>query len=529
MLLAKYSPAGVLINEAMDVFQFRGHTGPYLEPAHGRASLNLAKMLREGLLLPVRSVLHKAKRTNGAARVENIALQGDTQNRRVNVEVVPVKNAKDRWFLVLFEPAAAGGARREKVQSAPAHSPLPIDMQEAQRENTRLRSELAATRDYLQSITEQHEVANEELQAANEEAQSSNEELQSINEELETTKEELQSTNEELTTVNEEMGNRNLELHRLNSDLNNVLNGVQMCIVVLGGDLCIRRFTPLAERVLNLVPTDVGRPITNIRPNFEFPELEKAILEVIHEVRPQERDVKDKSGRWFSLRLLPYKTLENNIEGAVLVLVDIDALKRSEQRIQAALDYAEGMIETMREPLLVLDAKLCIERANRSFYQSFRASPAETEGLPLGDIAGGQWNIPTLIARLREVLAKSLAFNDFEVQRDFARIGHRTMLLNGRPIPKEGAPPERILLAIEDVTERKQLEVLRESEQRFRTLAEALPQLVWTCFPDGTCDYFNAQWADYTGVPVKKLLGLGWRETLHPEDRTAFMIIGAPL
>jgi len=519
MLLAKYAPAGVLVNEALEVLQFRGQTGLYLEHPPGRVSYSLPKMLREGLLLPVRAAIQKARRTAEPVRVESVEFVFDSQTRRTGLEVVPLRNLKERWFLLLFDPVAARGPARHKPERPAAPPPLPPDLQEAQRENARLRNELAATREYLQSITEQYEAANEELQAANEEGQSTNEELQSINEELETTKEELQSTNEELTTVNEEMGNRNLELHRMNSDLNNVLSGVQMCIVVLGGDLCIRRFTPLAERALNLVPSDVGRPITNIRPNFDFPDLEKALLEVINTVRPQEEELQDKDGRWFSLRILPYKTLENKIDGAVLVLVDIDAVKRSEQRVQAALDYAEGMIETVREPLVVLDASLRIERANRSFYQVFRVSPAETRGQLLARIAGGQWNLPALSAQLRDVLTKSAVFNDFEVERDFERIGHRTMLLNGRPIPKEGAPPERILLAIEDVTERKQLEVLRESEQRFRTLAESLPQLVWTSQLDGTCDYFNSKWADYTGVPVADLLGLGWRDTLHPEDR----------
>jgi two-component system CheB/CheR fusion protein len=516
IILAKYAPAGVLVNEGLEVLQFRGHTGLYLEPAQGRASHNLAKMLREGLFLPVRSAIQQARKTGETVRSEDIDFAYDSQSRHATIEVVPLKSLKERWFLVLFEPPVArrpGAEKGEPVQRRPA---LPPNVVAAQREVTRLRNELAATRDYLQQVMEQYGAANEELQSSNEEAQSSNEELQSINEELETTKEELQSTNEELTTVNEEMGNRNLELHRMNSDLHNVLGAVQMCIVVLDAGLCIRRFTPLAERILNLGPTDVGRSIAGVRPNVDVPDLERIIVEVVKEVRPLDREVQDKSGRWFSLRILPYKTVENRIEGAVLVLVDIDALKRSEQRLQGTLHDAEAIIETVREPLVVLDAELKVRRANRAFYQVFRLSPTELEGQKLNELGGGQWNITELTRRLREVLPDQTAFNDFQVEREFERIGRRTMLLNGRPMLGE---PGRILLAIEDITERKQLEVLRESEQRFRTLAEALPQLVWTSVPDGICDYFNSKWADYTGVPVGQLLGLKWRETIHAEDR----------
>jgi two-component system CheB/CheR fusion protein len=518
-LLAAYAPAGVLINEAAEVLQFRGHTGPYLEPPPGRASYTLFKMLHEGLLMPVRTAIQQAKKTEEPVRIQNVEYRHDHQARRTNLSIVPLKNLKERCFLVLFEPAPPPGAARRKAEPSQPRPALPPDLDEAQREIARLHNELTAVREYLQSVTEQYEAATEELQASNEEGQSSNEELQSINEELETAKEELQSTNEELTTVNEEMGSRNVELFRINSDLNNVLSGVQMCIVVLAGDLSIRRFTPLAEKVLNLVPTDVGRPITDIRPNLDFPDLEQALLDVLHAVRPREKEVQDKDGRWYSLRLLPYKTLDNKIDGVVLVLVDIDALKRSEQRFHAALDYAESMIETVREPLLVLDQSLRVERANRAFYRVFRSPPSEVQGRLIYEMADGQWNIPRLRTLLQEVLPKDAAFDDFEVERDFEQLGHRTMLLNGRPIARDGGKSVRLLLAIEDITERRQLEVVRDSEHRFRTLAEAMPQLVWTGFPDGSRDYFNSKWADFTGVPVEELLGMRWRETLHPQDR----------
>jgi two-component system CheB/CheR fusion protein len=195
------------------------------------------------------------------------------------------------------------------------------------REDDRLRGleqELAASREYLQSIIQDLEAANEELQSANEEILSSNEELQSTNEELDTAKEELQSTNEELNTVNEELHGRNEELMRANSDLFNLLASVHIAIVMVASDLRIRRYTPMAEKVLNLISTDIGRPISDIKPNIDCPDLERLIIDSIDSVTIKERKVQDRSGAWFSLRIRPYKNVENRIDGAVIALFDID-------------------------------------------------------------------------------------------------------------------------------------------------------------------------------------------------------------
>ncbi len=214
-------------------------------------------------------------------------------------------------------------------------------------------------------MIEQQEAANEELQSANEEVQSANEELQSINEELETSKEEIQSTNEELATVNDELQNRNAELSLLNNDLFNLLGSIQTAIVIVGPDLRVRRFTPLAEKILNLIPTDVGRPIGDIKLNLSLPDLEPLLAEVIDTASPRDCEVQDKQGRWYSLRIRPYKTLENQIDGAVIMLVDVDTLRR-------AREYAHSIVSTVREPLLVLDAELCVLTASQSFYRVFQ-------------------------------------------------------------------------------------------------------------------------------------------------------------
>jgi len=249
ILLARYSPAGVLINAEMDILQFRGSTGAYLEPPSGKATLNQLKMAREDLMLPLRGAIQKAKKDDQMVRKEGVRITCDGESRQANLEVIPIKDlaANERCFLILFEPGQPATLRPEQPETPKAGA--------AKRETkghqvARLQEELAATREYLQSLVEQHEAANEELESANEEMQSNNEELQSVNEELETAKEELESSNEELATLNDELQNRNLEQTILSDDLHNLVGSINVPILMLGKDLQIRRVTSQAEEVL---------------------------------------------------------------------------------------------------------------------------------------------------------------------------------------------------------------------------------------------------------------------------------------
>jgi two-component system CheB/CheR fusion protein len=476
ILLTRYAPAGLLINADLEILQFRGDTGPYLTPAPGRASLNLLKMLREGLLVAVRGAVHKAKREEAPVREESLRVKSNGGYRDAHVEVIPIKgnSAKEGCFLVLFEEAAPLRQRKKGQRERPKPDRKiagQAQQETADRQNARLTQELAATREYLQSVIEQQEAANEELQSANEEVQSANEELQSINEELETSKEEIQSSNEELVTVNDELQNSNVELHQSNDDLRNLLGSVQMAIVMLGPDLRIRRFTPMAEKTFNLIATDVGRPISDIKLNIDVPELEQLLAEVINTVTAKEQEVQDKQGRWYSLRIQPYRTLENKIDGAVLVLVDVDDLKRAEETIQQARAYAESIVATVREPLVVLDSSLRVQTANDSFYKVFQVQRAETEGRLVYELGNRQWDIPQLRQLLEEILPQSKVFNDFEVTHKFEHIGTKTMVLNARRLEQEPARLALILLAMEDITERKLL--LEDLRQRIGELADA--------------------------------------------------------
>jgi two-component system, chemotaxis family, CheB/CheR fusion protein len=332
LLLARYAPVGVVVDETMNVLQFRGRTAPYLEPAPGMASLDLFRMLREGLLAEVRAATTQAKTDNTIVTREGLRVTDHGATRPVRVEVLPFKVPPSgvRFFLVLFQDGVPG-------DRPPAAPPEAVQTQ-ADQQVVQLQQEIGALREYLQSVIEEQESTNEELKSANEEILSANEELQSTNEELQTAKEEAQSANEELATVNEELRHRNVELARVNDDLVNLLAGVSIPIVMVSRDLRVRRFTPLAEKAFNLIPADVGRPIGNIKPDLEVDDFAGMIARVIDTVSPFEGPVRNKAGTWYSLRIRPYVTQDNKIDGASVVLLDIDAIRRT---FQQGKDVAE--------------------------------------------------------------------------------------------------------------------------------------------------------------------------------------------
>jgi len=346
LILSRYSPAAVVIDDEFNILQFRGRTSPYLEPASGVASLNLMKMARTGLWVEIRTTIQKANREKAAVRSKGIPVRYEHRHRNVRIEVTPFKRTpgKGRRYLVAFHEVEA--ELTEQTQTVEPATGTAIKNKAAfktlARENERLAHDLTATREYLQSIIEEQESAYEELRSANEEIQSSNEELQSTNEELETAKEELQSTNEELNTVNEELNNRNLQLAQSGNDLANVLSSVSIPIIMVGIDLRIRRFTPMSEKLFNLIPGDIGRPITDIKFNVEIPNLKGLLLDVIENLTPKIVELKDPAGHRYSLRLRPYRTEENRIDGVVMVmLLDLEAIGFEPIAEEAALASAE--------------------------------------------------------------------------------------------------------------------------------------------------------------------------------------------
>jgi two-component system, chemotaxis family, CheB/CheR fusion protein len=350
ILLDRFAPPSLVVSADLDILQFRGDTSRYLAPAPGKASLNLIKMLREGLLLGVRAAILRAQKDGRPSRAERLRIHDQTGAAEVNVDVVPLRGDAEQGesLLVMFdEPGRRSASASPHGDDANADPPA---APEQAGELARLSQELIATREYLESLITETEGANAQLQSANEEIQSANEELQSINEELETSKEEIQSSNEELATVNDELQDRNAELSTINDDLVNLLASVQLPIVMLGRNLSIRRFTPMAGKLLNLIPGDVGRPIQDIRLSLQgFDDAEAVLCEVMRSTKPFEREVLAARDRWHLLRIRPYRTAEEVVEGAVLVLVDIDALKRG----QVELARHAELLAQAREPILM--------------------------------------------------------------------------------------------------------------------------------------------------------------------------------
>ncbi|WP_221066071.1 CheR family methyltransferase [Methylomagnum ishizawai] len=456
LLLDRYSPPGVLVNSDLNILQFRGRTGCFLEPAPGGASFNLLRMAREGLMIPLHTAIHEATESGRAARKEDVVFKGNGNgdSYRANLEIIPIVSphiSSEKFFLALFQdlrPASEPILRREATEPAPSRPPESPDREH---ELERLRQELAATKEYLQSVIESQEAFNEELRSANEEILSSNEELQSTNEELETAKEELQSANEELTTLNEELQTRNEELAKLNDDLTNLLNSTNIAIVMLDNDLRVRRFTPCAEKMFSLIPTDIGRPFSDINPRISVPDLVPFIHDVLDTLGTKEVEVKDGQGRWYNLRVRPYKTQDNKIDGAVLAVVDINALVQSETNLDdtgKALNLTEIIINALREPFLVLGDDGRVKTANPSFYETFRTTPDGVQGRSLYTLNNGLWDKPALRLSLQDLAHQGNAFEGCVVEPYDAAPDGQRMVLNGRRLDSHTGAETLILLGI---------------------------------------------------------------------------------
>jgi two-component system CheB/CheR fusion protein len=450
IVVNKYAPPGVIINSKLDIIQYRGRTGVYLEPASGMPSVNLLKMARDGLFLALRAAVNQAGKENVPIRKEGLHVMKNGHSLPVNVDVVPINGAfqKGEYFLVLFKEAYSQH-RPENKPDGGITAELESHKAEDSGELLGLKQEIAATKEYLQSIIDQHEVANEDLRYANEEVQSSNEELQSMNEELETAKEELQSTNEELMTLNEELRNRNVELSQVNDDMLNLLRSISIPVLILSSDLRIRRFNSIAEKAFNLISSDVGRPINNIKPNIDIPDLEQASLKVIDTLISMEQEVQDRWGHWYSMQIRPYKTTDNKIDGVIISCADINTVKKSFEAARDAREYAEAIVETVRHPLLVLDGDLRLRTANKAFYQTFWLTHEDMISQSIFQIKDGQWDIPELRTLLTDILEHDTAFEGFAINCDFPDIGRQTMLINARRIVNANNKTKWILLAFE--------------------------------------------------------------------------------
>ncbi|HJZ51973.1 MAG TPA: chemotaxis protein CheB [Candidatus Acidoferrales bacterium] len=323
LLVNRFVPASIVVNDALEIVQFRGKTGAYLEPAAGQPTFSLSKMAREGLLIDLREALIQAKKQRQPVRKHGVRIKSDGGSREIDLEVIPIRGqtVADNFYIIVFQEALEDGSPRAKsgMKKRAEKLRLPSERERAEREIKHLREQ-------LQALIEDHETTLEEYKSTNEEVLSTNEELQSTNEELETAKEELQSTNEELTTLNEELQNRNSELSMSNNDMVNLLSNVSIPVVMVGDDLRIRRFTPLAEKLMNYCSSDIGRSLAEIRPNLVGVDLDTIVRNTIETATPNELEVQTDHDRYL-MRVRPYKTWNNKIEGAVITFLDIDAIR----------------------------------------------------------------------------------------------------------------------------------------------------------------------------------------------------------
>jgi two-component system CheB/CheR fusion protein len=328
-LLTHYVEAGVLINSRGDILHIIGRTGKYLEPSAGDAALNILAMAREGLRRELTTALHRAVAHKKPAEYRAIRVKANGGFVSVDLTITPVEVRQGNFdlFLVLLKEAPA------TEESKPGQAIQ--EGTEIQRRMVELERELKAKDEYLQTTLEEMETTNEELKSTNEEMQSVNEELQSTNEELETSKEELQSVNEELSTVNAELQDKVADLSRLNNDMNNLLAGTGVGTVFVDNTLRILRFTPTATQVINLIPSDLGRPVEHIVSNLiGYPSLMEELRTVLETLVPKEAEVQTRGGQWYLMRIRPYRTIDNTIEGVVLTFVDISERKQVEEKLR---------------------------------------------------------------------------------------------------------------------------------------------------------------------------------------------------
>jgi PAS domain S-box-containing protein len=498
-LLLRGAPAAVLINRRCEILNYHGPTRQYLENPAGPLADDLLCLALDGLRTKLRAAVLQAVRGQQTVVVDDARVIRGGSYYPVKFTVERVREVRaEGLLLVTFEEREPTPSRRGDTSEQPGGQNAHKSGCELSDESAVIRLlefELKVTRDDLQATIEEQESANEELKAANEEVMSMNEEFQSTNEELESAKEELQALNEELATVNSQLENKVEELETANSLVTNLLRSMKYATVFLDRDFQIKLFTSPAEQLFSLRPTDVGRPISEISPKITDPDLRVDCRTVLNTLVNVEREVWTVCGaglqpankskqtvdfksafpeapRCYLRRVLPFRTADNRIDGVVMTLMDITDRKRAEQVTHEARLYAEGIIDTVREPLVVLDTSLRVQSANSAFYEFFEVAPDETENRLLYELGNRQWDIPELRTLLEEMLPHNSQVTDFFVDRDFDRIGRCTMLLNARRIRRGDDRPDEILLAIEDVTERQQ------AEDALRKLHEQLEQRV---------------------------------------------------
>jgi two-component system CheB/CheR fusion protein len=444
VLVQCFAPASVVTDLKGDLLYVHGDTGKYLRPAPGQASLNIVEMAREGLELELRGAMRVAVSdgTPTLNRPIQVKTNGGFLTVKLSVRPLPNQEGNQNLLLVSFQDVASPAVKpgRKRVLKTAELGRI-----------EELERDLAYLKESHQAASEEQQASNEELKSTNEEMQSTNEELQSTNEELETSKEELQSVNEELITVNAELQAKIEQLASMQNDMKNLLDNTNIGTVFLDDHMLIRRFTREATNIYRLVPTDVGRSLIDIKSNLDNDELLSKAQTVLESLVPIEQEVRTDNGAWYLVRIQPYRTLDNIIEGVVLTFTDISKRIEAEAAVQLARELAESIVDTIRVPLLVLDSDLQVVSANRAFYQYFQVMASDTVGRKIYDLGNSQWNIPALRELLEIILPRDQTVEGYVVEHNFPAIGPHKISLNARRLIGKTNESSLILLTTEDI------------------------------------------------------------------------------
>lgn len=441
-LLRAYAPPAVVINSKGEILYINGRTGRYLEPAPGLSGMNIFDMAREDLNFELGVAVHKATQQREDVMVENVQVKTEVgiQRLRLCVRYLTEPEVLAGLLLVAFEDQPT--PRRVRTGKASGGAELTRDAVVMA-----LDKELQYTKHRLQTTIEEMESSLEELKSTNEELQSANEELQSTNEEAMTNKEEMQSLNEELMTLNMQYLSKTEELSQAANDMKNLLDSTEIATIFLGNDMVIKRFTSSVGHIINLLPTDVGRPITHFASNLRYEHLAQDVQLVLDRLLSIETNIQTTTDEWYAVRVMPYRTLDNYIDGAVLTFTQITSLKKMEEQLQESTRFAESIVKATQEPLLALDQDLRVLMASDSLADLFGIAVEEVKGQPLTKL-GGVWRQPVLLLHLRELVDKGVPFDDIVLEARFPKIGQRRLLLYGRRLQKQTQQANRVLLGI---------------------------------------------------------------------------------
>ncbi len=516
LLLEHYAPPALTVDPDLQIVHFHGDASPYLSPAPGQPSFHLLRMVRPELVVDLQMAIYQARRTGVAVHKDAAQFEHQGKPAAVRLEVRPLDKRKGQKqdLLVVFRKLELQNLDAErKLVGAGGHRKRTVETTE------RLKRELASVRKHLRVLIAEHQSAQEKMSVANEEIVSSNEELQSTNEELETAREELQASNQELRTLNDELQRQNKESDILVHELSNLLVGVDIPVLILDAGLRVRRFTPKAATLLNLIPSDVSRPFGSIASNLDVPDWKGLFAEVTGRRRSVEREVSDPNGHRYSMRLQPFRVEGDQVEGVLIVLLDTDLIYRQRDEALASANLARAelarsevnlraLMECTPQFVVGVNADQNIVFATGSIEKTFGYGPVELIGRPL------QILIPEN-ARERHAEHQDAYFRNMQSRSIGIEIDLEARRKDGTTLPVEIAlsvidtPEGAIAVAFgNDITERRRmLDLLKQREQELDTVLNHTPDAIIRFDRDLRCEYVNERAEKETGFQGKTVVG----------------------